>query len=345
MRGALFTSLATILLCAAAGCAEPDLGPPWAEIGAGESAFSPLDDGDTIQIVGGPQGGFMMALAVRAGGIGAGDERDPSDPSNPRITFRAWLAGETDPVGIITLQRGMAADGSGELETHGTWLIFNPAVGTELYFDATLTLEVKIVDAAGRTAQDEVEVYALSPLETGSLNFDVDPGEIVRRPNDDTEHAAAEVGHPHQQVVSHCHGLATDLGVGATLEGHVAKFARALVVVREEQRLRLAANEEELITGCDVRIIDAGEMQCDVSGDRRAHRIDELDEGSRAQQKVIARGDLRAVLAHAKAPIWQRRGAASLNIDPMPATALERRLGALLEDQRQIALTGRVGPS
>jgi hypothetical protein len=44
--------------------------PPIVEVGKGEDFFEPLDDGDSVTLVHGPQGGWHVTGAVRATGFG-----------------------------------------------------------------------------------------------------------------------------------------------------------------------------------------------------------------------------------------------------------------------------------
>ena len=73
-------SVLSLLLVACSGDPKdgeptiPDL-PPKIEIGTGETAFEPLEDGDTIYIVYGPQGGYHFNGSLRGkwvltGGMG-----------------------------------------------------------------------------------------------------------------------------------------------------------------------------------------------------------------------------------------------------------------------------------
>ena len=45
-------------------------GDPWVELGAGLTTFSPLTDGDPIELVAGHQGGWHVDVSVRGGGFG-----------------------------------------------------------------------------------------------------------------------------------------------------------------------------------------------------------------------------------------------------------------------------------
>jgi len=151
-----------------AGCG-PDLGPAWVEIGEGRADHSGLDDGDEVTIVEGPQGGYMVALSMGAGGVLAGDPADPTDPDNPRVTFQAFLqdlAVHPHALGSITVIRGLDEGADGDLRLVGTWLIFDPALETSVYFDQPIVVDVKIVDALGNEATDSADVDALWTGET-----------------------------------------------------------------------------------------------------------------------------------------------------------------------------------
>ena len=66
-------------------CASPepiDLGEPWLELGAGQTAFEPLQDDDVVELVAGPQGGWHVDVSVRFGGMW---------PDGVTLTYGAWL--------------------------------------------------------------------------------------------------------------------------------------------------------------------------------------------------------------------------------------------------------------
>jgi len=232
--GACFSSGAAALTALLVfGCgAETDAPDPdaWVSVGAGDEHYAGLTDGDSVQIVLGPQGGYMIALALRAGSVEPGDDGDPSDPENPRITFRALRASDDSVLGVITQQRGLSPTAESTYESYGTWLIFNPAIPTESYFDTEIVVEVALVDARGAEPNDSVTVTAIAPEIATSLDLDVEPGEVVGGADDDAEHAAAEVGDAHQQRVA---GLRRDRGFAAdeaALERHVAHVAGVGVI-------------------------------------------------------------------------------------------------------------------
>jgi len=68
---------------------------PEIELGTGELEFVPIDDGDSIQLVLGPQGGFHLLGSLRVRGMPTGDPDNLEDPENPTGQFEV-LFGETD---------------------------------------------------------------------------------------------------------------------------------------------------------------------------------------------------------------------------------------------------------
>jgi hypothetical protein len=155
--------LAAATLLSLVGCSA-DLGPSWVVIGQGDEHHAELADGDDVSIILGPQGGYMVPLSLRAGGILGGDPDDPTDPDNPRVTFQAFLQedGEgADPLGSITVVRGLDAVDEAEFELLGTWLVFDAAVDTSVYFDQPLRVDARIADPLGNEATDSVVIDAV----------------------------------------------------------------------------------------------------------------------------------------------------------------------------------------
>lgn len=82
-----FALVSILGLLGLAGCPgpgnNPDAGPmgdaaregPYVELGAGRSGFEPVHDGDALELVAGPQGGWHVFLAVRAHGIAVDGSR------------------------------------------------------------------------------------------------------------------------------------------------------------------------------------------------------------------------------------------------------------------------------
>ncbi len=150
-----------VLLCLLlAGCAPSGLGPAWVEVGGGRDAHVPLHDGDVVDIVRGPQLGYMLAVSVGATGVLAGDPVDPTDPDNPRVTFQSFLLDDPEALGSITVVRGLTEGGTGVLELAGSWLVFDAARDTSTWFDHVIEVRVQITDALGNTATDTATVTA-----------------------------------------------------------------------------------------------------------------------------------------------------------------------------------------
>ena len=85
LAGGLCGPLALSLLTVLPAC-DPNL-PPAVEVGTGEIAFEPTEDGDTLEIVQGPQGGFHLLTSVRVHGIAPGDRGDLTESTNPTLTL------------------------------------------------------------------------------------------------------------------------------------------------------------------------------------------------------------------------------------------------------------------
>jgi hypothetical protein len=139
----------------------PNLGPSWVELGLGTDTFLSGESMGEVPVVLGPQGGYMVALCLQAGGVLAGDPTDPSHPNNPRSTFQASRDGEL--LGSTTVAMGLHQRHDGDLELLGSWLIFNPALPTSTYLDQELWVTVHIADVYGNEAEDGVTLRAVAP--------------------------------------------------------------------------------------------------------------------------------------------------------------------------------------
>jgi len=73
--------------CSSAVPAEDDL---WVTVGHGEVDYLPLSDGDAVELIYGPQGGWHLNLGARVGGIG---------PDSVILTYRIWDVARTHQVG------------------------------------------------------------------------------------------------------------------------------------------------------------------------------------------------------------------------------------------------------
>jgi hypothetical protein len=316
----------------------PEAGSAWARIGAGERSYAPLLDGAAVPIVLGPQGGYMIAVGVQAGAIVAGDPHDASEPTNPRVTYRALRQSDGRVLGVTTRKQGMRALGDATFEQSGTWLIFDPALDTASYFDTQIRLEVIVVDELARTASDDVVIIAAAPQ---SAHLEIEPAEVVRRARHDAEHTAGEVERAQQQAVTRLGG---DLGtrhLEALLERRVALVTWRAVLGREELDLASRVDQVQLVAHDDVRIVGARDVPEHAAGERLVHRVDPLDQRTGAQQEVIVVRDLVSQLGHPEAAEIVGLCRATLEEEPMPAAPLEGVVGAHDEVVGQVAASAR----
>jgi hypothetical protein len=79
---------------------------PVLEIGTGELDFESLADGDDVQVIRGPQGGYHILGSLRMRGIEAGNTSDLRDPSNPTTSFRV-LDGATQLAPFASFTQGI----------------------------------------------------------------------------------------------------------------------------------------------------------------------------------------------------------------------------------------------
>ncbi|MFP6683734.1 MAG: hypothetical protein VB934_03440 [Polyangiaceae bacterium] len=83
----LLAGLSLALGCSSAAPPEDDL---WVTVGHGQTDYVPLANGDAVELVYGPQGGWHLNLGARVGGIG---------PDSVILTYRVWDAARTHQVG------------------------------------------------------------------------------------------------------------------------------------------------------------------------------------------------------------------------------------------------------
>lgn len=67
---------------------------PEAILGTGSWMWEDLNEGDSLPVIQGPQGGFHLLGSVRLRGVGAGDYTNVSDATNPTTTFEVLWNGE-----------------------------------------------------------------------------------------------------------------------------------------------------------------------------------------------------------------------------------------------------------
>lgn len=180
---------AALALCP--GCA-PSLDPwvpsdhvdgPWVELGTGDAQWLPIEDGDTLAVERGSQGGTHIYGALRSGGLDGGSVDDVAAwtaQDRPTITFS--LSSDAGRLSVTEpLRRALVDDGSGALAFAGAVVQFQ--LWTELPEDwasvdwaaeelrletEPLIFSVDVVDQGGKHAEDERTVYVDFPARPGA---------------------------------------------------------------------------------------------------------------------------------------------------------------------------------
>lgn len=132
------------------------------EIGTGETAFVPLKDGDTIDIVHGPQGGYHFNGSLRVQGIVAGDPDFIDDPNNPITVFEAF-EGETQiDLDFSTYKVGLdPVDGEpGVYQMLGRRVILD-ITSDDVLDGKEVRMTVKVEDIHGVVVEDERTLLAI----------------------------------------------------------------------------------------------------------------------------------------------------------------------------------------
>ncbi|MBT8493344.1 MAG: hypothetical protein KJO07_09835 [Deltaproteobacteria bacterium] len=126
-------ALALVVLLGCGGDDEPVIeGPPRVELGSGESSFEPLVDGDEIEVVLGPQGGYHLVGSARVGGIDPGNPNDLGDSDNPTTTFRVFVGSSRFDAMASTYTQGLKSAGNAEYEMIGRFVILDILDDAEL---------------------------------------------------------------------------------------------------------------------------------------------------------------------------------------------------------------------
>lgn len=151
-----------VLALLAAACSEsvdlPDAGPPTLELGTGDRTFEPLEDGDTLYIVQGPQAGYHFFGSMRATNIFGGDPFDLSAEGNPQTTFEAFVGDMRVDAMASSYRQGLRPTENG-LEMVGRAVILDIEDDSELA-GAEVLFRVSVVDARGIMLSDERVVIA-----------------------------------------------------------------------------------------------------------------------------------------------------------------------------------------
>lgn len=170
---------------ALAGCSD-DSGPvgidaavAQAELGTGTVSFERLVDGQTLDLVAGPQGGFHFHVHARMRGLTPGDPRQPGLAGNP-TTYLRVLDENGARVDIPELRQlgytpDPRVDGWYALPSGRLLLIENTAARG--LYGREVTIELQIEDASGRRAGDSARVIAVAfPPDAGPGRPEPDAG-------------------------------------------------------------------------------------------------------------------------------------------------------------------------
>jgi len=118
-----------------------------------------LQDGETLFIVQGPQGGFHFFGSLQAANIEAGDSEDLSDPNNPTTTFEAYVDGARVDAQASSYTQGLVPRGAVS-EMIGRTVILDILDDSELA-GAEVRFLVRVEDVNGITLSDERTVVAM----------------------------------------------------------------------------------------------------------------------------------------------------------------------------------------
>ena len=142
----------------AAACA----GAPAVELGTGELQFVPLDPGQEIEVIRGPQGGYHLLASVRTHDVDPGDPDNLAAENNPEVQFSVVVDGVD-----ITLT-GAYRQGLDAVEAEGGWT--HEMVGRfcildipddDVLADQSINFSVTLTDAEGRELHDSRELIAV----------------------------------------------------------------------------------------------------------------------------------------------------------------------------------------
>jgi hypothetical protein len=155
--------LVNLLLALSTGCGpvEEDV-QPQVLLGTGEWDWEPLEEGDLMPVIQGPQGGHHLLGSVRIRGLESGDPGQLGDKSNPTTRFTVRLTGEnltphsTYVQGLDPLD---SEDSEWAHEMIGRFAILDVEDDSELD-GLTLEFEVQVEDIDGRKASNALHVVA-----------------------------------------------------------------------------------------------------------------------------------------------------------------------------------------
>ena len=164
-------SAASILLLVACGSpAQPVMiapGPPSLSLGIGDVSYQPLADGQSAQVIHGPQGGYHIVVSLLATGVWPGTPGVPGSPDNPTTTLRAFRASGVE-LGLMTdhinvLHSAYAPSPTGDGVVLLNRLLRLDTMTPRDFAGERLLLRAELTDRDGRTVGDDKHVIAVPP--------------------------------------------------------------------------------------------------------------------------------------------------------------------------------------
>lgn len=158
-----FSTILILIVFLTSGCGgeefenstpSPDA-EPWLELGAGLYAYENLEDGDTIELVHGFQGGWHVDMAIRFGDLG---------PSGIHLTYQATDSTNGDLISYITettLRENQVQSYEEGWERSGDRIVFDigsaqEVIGRDLQLHVTARLgDVSLEDTRRATIVDD----------------------------------------------------------------------------------------------------------------------------------------------------------------------------------------------
>jgi len=149
------------LLCFSACSDDASLGDARIELGTGTVDFVPIADGDELEVIAGPQGGYHFVVHARAWGIVPGDPRSPGIPVNPSTTFAAYQGEVPIDLGLPPYRLGYQDDGDGGLVLPSARILqLQQEVVPDVY-GTEVRITVTVRDDDGDSATDERVIRAI----------------------------------------------------------------------------------------------------------------------------------------------------------------------------------------
>lgn len=141
-------------------------GEPVVEVGTGEYEFEAITEGQELQVIQGPQGGFHVLGSLRCQGLVPGDRDDLGAADNPTVTFDVVIDGESfilfeDGESTAEYTQGLDAyqgsDGDWTNEMTGRLVKLDIASDDEVEAREA-TVSVVVADVEGDVGSDSIEV-------------------------------------------------------------------------------------------------------------------------------------------------------------------------------------------